>query len=202
MSQATGDGDEHVLAADGTFDVRDSPVDLKGYRFEDWIALAFFWLLAGVVFLQFFTRYALNDSASWTEEIARYLLICTVFVGAAIAVRKNNHVQVDFFYRVLPKPLTRVLATLVDLVRIAFFAYAVCLTAALMMRIGGQPMSVVDWPIGIVYAVVLFVLARVSKLYFERTTMAILPWLLPLLASLILVTYVPSISLWLPRVLM
>ncbi len=49
---------------------------------------------------------------------------------------------------------------------------------------------------------VLFVLARVSKLSFERTTMAILPWLAPLLASLILVTYVPSISLWLPRVLM
>lgn len=49
---------------------------------------------------------------------------------------------------------------------------------------------------------VLFVLARVSKLSFERTTMAILPWLLPLLASLILVTYVPSISLWLPKVLM
>jgi TRAP-type C4-dicarboxylate transport system permease large subunit len=49
---------------------------------------------------------------------------------------------------------------------------------------------------------VLFVLARVSKLSFEQTTMAILPWLLPLLASLILVTYVPSISLWLPRALL
>jgi TRAP-type C4-dicarboxylate transport system permease large subunit len=46
---------------------------------------------------------------------------------------------------------------------------------------------------------VLFVLARVSKLSFERTTMAILPWLLPLLISLALVTYVPAISLWLPR---
>jgi TRAP-type C4-dicarboxylate transport system permease large subunit len=46
---------------------------------------------------------------------------------------------------------------------------------------------------------VLFVLARVAKLSIERTTMAILPWLLPLLVSLGLVTYVPSISLWLPR---
>jgi TRAP-type C4-dicarboxylate transport system permease large subunit len=46
---------------------------------------------------------------------------------------------------------------------------------------------------------VLFVLARVAKLSIERTTMAILPWLLPLLISLGLVTYVPSISLWLPR---
>jgi tripartite ATP-independent transporter DctM subunit len=46
---------------------------------------------------------------------------------------------------------------------------------------------------------VLFVLARVAKLSVERTTMAILPWLLPLLLSLALLTYVPQIVLWLPR---
>ncbi len=46
---------------------------------------------------------------------------------------------------------------------------------------------------------VLFVLARVAKLSLERTTIAILPWLVPLLGSLILLTYVPEIALWLPR---
>ena len=46
---------------------------------------------------------------------------------------------------------------------------------------------------------VLYVLARVAKMSLERTTMAILPWLVPLLGSLILITYVPIISLWLPR---
>ncbi len=45
---------------------------------------------------------------------------------------------------------------------------------------------------------VLFVLARVAKLSVERTTMAILPWLVPLLVSLGIVTYIPAISLWLP----
>jgi TRAP-type C4-dicarboxylate transport system permease large subunit len=48
---------------------------------------------------------------------------------------------------------------------------------------------------------VLFVLARVAKLSVERTTMAILPWLVPLLFSLFLLTYLPAISLWLPRLL-
>ncbi|WP_280150606.1 TRAP transporter large permease [Piscinibacter sp. XHJ-5] len=48
---------------------------------------------------------------------------------------------------------------------------------------------------------VLFVLARVARLSVERTTMAILPWLVPLLASLALVTFIPSISLWLPKAL-
>lgn len=46
---------------------------------------------------------------------------------------------------------------------------------------------------------VLFVLARVAKLSVERTTMAILPWLFPLLFSLVVLTYVPQIVLWLPR---
>jgi TRAP-type C4-dicarboxylate transport system permease large subunit len=48
---------------------------------------------------------------------------------------------------------------------------------------------------------VLFVLARVAKLSVERTTMAIVPWLIPLLGSLIILTYVPAIGLWLPRLM-
>jgi TRAP-type C4-dicarboxylate transport system permease large subunit len=48
---------------------------------------------------------------------------------------------------------------------------------------------------------VLFVLARVAKLSVERTTMAILPWLVPLLISLGIVTYIPQISLWLPNLM-
>jgi tripartite ATP-independent transporter DctM subunit len=46
---------------------------------------------------------------------------------------------------------------------------------------------------------VLFVLARVANLSVERTTMAILPWLFPLLGSLVIITYVPSLVLWLPK---
>ena len=46
---------------------------------------------------------------------------------------------------------------------------------------------------------VLFVLARVAKLSVERTTMAILPWLIPLLGSLVIITYFPALVLWLPR---
>ena len=48
---------------------------------------------------------------------------------------------------------------------------------------------------------VLFVLARIAKLSVERTTMAILPWLAPLMLALIAITYVPAITLWLPQYL-
>ena len=47
------------------------PVDLSGYGIEDWICLAFFWSMAGLVFLQFFTRYVLNGGVVWSlDEIA------------------------------------------------------------------------------------------------------------------------------------
>ncbi len=46
---------------------------------------------------------------------------------------------------------------------------------------------------------VLFVLARISRLSVERTTMAILPWLVPLMLALIAITYIPALTLWLPQ---
>jgi TRAP-type C4-dicarboxylate transport system permease large subunit len=46
---------------------------------------------------------------------------------------------------------------------------------------------------------VLFVLARIANLSIERTTMAILPWLIPLVMSLIAITMIPELTLWLPR---
>jgi TRAP-type C4-dicarboxylate transport system permease small subunit len=143
------------MSDSGEFDVKNEPVHLDQFRFEDWLSFGFFWLLAAVVFYQFFTRYALNDSAAWTEEIARYLLICTVFVGAAVGVRKNNHIQVDFLYRLLPRRLTRALSTAVDVLRLSFLCYAAWLTWLLNQRIGHQQMSVIDWPIGIIYSVVM-----------------------------------------------
>jgi TRAP-type C4-dicarboxylate transport system permease large subunit len=48
---------------------------------------------------------------------------------------------------------------------------------------------------------VLFVLARIADLSIERTTMAILPWLVPLLISLAIITYWPATVLWLPRLM-
>ena len=44
------------------FEDESGPVDLSHYAIEDWLTLAVFWGMAICVFLQFFTRYALNNS--------------------------------------------------------------------------------------------------------------------------------------------
>ena len=122
------DSGPKVMGDDGQFHATDEEVDLSQTPVEAWVSLLFFWTLGLTVFYQFFTRYVLNDSAAWTEEIARYLLIATVFTGAAIGVAKNNHIQVDFFYRFMPRALSRIMGLLVDVLRIGFFATATLLT--------------------------------------------------------------------------
>jgi len=155
MSAAPEGTEEHVLGADGRFHVTDEEVRLSIYGWEDWIVLAVFWALAVVVFYQVFTRYVMNDAAGWTEEIARYLLVAVTFLGGAMAVRRNTHIQVDFVYRFLPRSGGRALSLFVDAVRTAFFGYATWLTWLLLDKIGSQRMAIVELPIGLVFGAML-----------------------------------------------
>ncbi len=133
-----------------------APVDLSGHHApEDWLALGLFWLMCTVVFLQFFTRYVLNDSFAWTEEIARYVLIAVIYVGTAMCVRRNRHIHVDFIYRLLPATAGRVLSTFVDVLRIVFFAYATWIMWKLMAIIGSDEMTMIKLPMNVIYYFVL-----------------------------------------------
>ena len=50
-------------------------------------------------------------------------------------------------------------------------------------------------PVGMV----LYVLQKVARISFERTVAAVLPWFIPLIGTLVLITYVPQLVLWLPE---
>lgn len=139
-----------------TFEEEAMPkVDLGIYAFEDWVALAIFWVMALAVFLQFFTRYVLNDSYAWTEEIATYCLIGVVFIGSSMCVRLSRHIQVDLIYRYLPHLVARTLSTVIDLIRIAFFGYAIKLVWIYIRIIGDESMTTINLPKDYVYYAVL-----------------------------------------------
>jgi TRAP-type transport system small permease protein len=53
------DGEKRLIEAE------DAEVVIERYP-EDWLVFVIFWCLAFIVFLQFFTRYVLNDSLAWT----------------------------------------------------------------------------------------------------------------------------------------
>jgi TRAP-type C4-dicarboxylate transport system permease small subunit len=63
-------------------------------------------VLAILVILQVTTRFVINIPLSWTEEIAKYLMIYIVFLGSGLAIRNNKHIAIDFLLEVV-KPKSR-----------------------------------------------------------------------------------------------
>ncbi len=138
------DGTDHDLT------LEEAEIDLSDIKWDDTLVLLVFWVLAFVVFLQFFTRYVLNDSLGWTEEIARFLLIAVTFTGSIMAVRKNSHIAVEFLYRWVPRPLRRVAQSIIDLINVVFFGGLAYLSSEVAGRTR-QMMVSIDVSKSIVY---------------------------------------------------
>ena len=76
-------------------------------RFTAWYARLLSWLLAAAVgilivpvSLQIFSRYtALIPSYIWTEEMARFLFIWMIMIGAMLGIREGTHFEVDIWPR-------------------------------------------------------------------------------------------------------
>ena len=130
-------------------DLRD--FSYRHYGPEDWFGLVLLWVLGVLVFTQFFSRYALNDSISWTEEVARYLLIILTFIGSAGAVRRGTHIRVEALEMALPPRARRVLWAFQDLCRLAFWGFGAWISVDLADRMGVMPMDSLDASLAWVY---------------------------------------------------
>ena len=68
-----------------------------------------------IVLFTVFSRYLFNYVASWSEEVPRYLLVWIGFLGAALAVRQDEHIGFDYFFKKLPPTGQKILALLLNL---------------------------------------------------------------------------------------
>jgi TRAP-type transport system small permease protein len=143
-------GDEHLIH------VEEEEVKIEHHP-EDWIAFGLFWALAFIVFLQFFTRYVLNNSLAWTEEIARYGLMWLAFIGGAVVTRRRSHIAVELLENVLPHGRVRTgLRIFIEIVKVGFLGLLAYFSVTIIERMHNQRMTVFDLPMSIVYAGIAF----------------------------------------------
>lgn len=77
-----------------------------------------------LVLIQVFTRYVLGAPADWTEELVRYFLIWTGFIGAAYAFSARQHMALTLVRDRMGGAGAKVLAIIIDAL-ILIFAFAV-----------------------------------------------------------------------------
>ncbi|MBE9640468.1 TRAP transporter small permease [Salipiger mangrovisoli] len=124
---------------------------------RDLPALLIFLALFVTVFLQFFTRYVLNDSLAFTEELARYLLIVLTFVAAIRCQLRDSHIRLELVDGLAAKFLKQVklLSLVLSTVFFGVFAYALWGLASKTWRL---QMISLPFPKYYLYAVVMIAL--------------------------------------------
>jgi tripartite ATP-independent transporter DctM subunit len=87
--------------------------------------------------------------------------------------------------------LVPMLLPIIDQFGIDRIHFGLIITFALLIGIATPPMG-----IGV------YIMVEISKVPFEKVTMAVLPLLIPLIAVLLMITYIPQLTLWLPNLVM
>ena len=79
-------------------------------------------VMVAMVAMQVITRYVFHSSFSFTEELARYMFIWSVALGAALALKERKHVAVTVVVSMLPKNFRRVIRSIADALAVLFFS--------------------------------------------------------------------------------
>lgn len=65
-------------------------------------------------------RYVLNATPTWVEQVSLLIVVIITFFGAAVGIRENTHLSVEFFRDILPERARNTLFLLSDLILMIF----------------------------------------------------------------------------------
>ncbi|HUL00679.1 MAG TPA: TRAP transporter small permease [Nitrospirota bacterium] len=126
---------------------------VKGINFFIGFLLA---VIVLIVFCNVLSRYVINASLAWSEEISRMMFIWLAFLGAITAYVNNEHLRLDIFIKIFPNKTSQFLTLVADIV--VFLALTVCLKGGIDMTVdsfeSGWVSSAVPVPYGYVYLAV------------------------------------------------
>lgn len=77
-------------------------------RIEEFIIVATMIVMVFLMAFQSTSRYVTGNSLSWGSELAQYLHVWQIWIGASLAVRMQAHIRVDVFIKLFPKKIQRV----------------------------------------------------------------------------------------------
>ncbi|KJS81175.1 MAG: hypothetical protein JM58_17595 [Peptococcaceae bacterium BICA1-8] len=113
------------------------------------LAIIFVLLFAQVIF-----RFVINQSFSWSEEVARYLTIWMVFLGVAIGVRKQSLIAVEVVVQSVPKKIKTILKVMVLLITLVFSVFLIVFGKKISMMSIHDVSTALSMPMWIAYAAI------------------------------------------------
>lgn len=110
--------------------------------------------LAGALFallLQVFSRYLFSWPLAWTEELARYLFVWSVFFGASQALRRHEHIAIGLVVERLPTALRRAAAVAMHGLCIVFLAVVAVMGFRICAKVAPLPSTALEVSMAMLY---------------------------------------------------
>lgn len=125
-------------------------------KFLEWMLAIILGIMVLDVFWGVFTRYAMGSQSSWTDELARYLMIWVSILGSAYASGKNFHIAIDLLPKYLNAKNRKRLEVLIITIIVLFVGAVFMVGGLRYIYISftlGQSSPALHIPIGLVYMV-------------------------------------------------
>ncbi len=137
-----------------------------------WMLAVMLGLMSLAIFAQVIYRYILEAPLPWSEEMARYLMIWLVFLGAGLGVRAKALIGMEALVNILPRPVKSVSKELVLVFTVCFLMvvlyYGLRLTIMNAPQVSPAMQISMSWPYLAVPAGALLMLANVFVVALER----------------------------------
>jgi TRAP-type C4-dicarboxylate transport system permease small subunit len=118
----------------------------------EWACILLLAVISVDLLLGVFSRYVLERTFVWYDEVARASFMWLVFLGAAVAVRRGAHFGLHMFVDMMPPQLKRAALLLTPVTVIVFSAALVWLGWDLMRHGATQSTAVMGMPVSWIYA--------------------------------------------------
>lgn len=125
------------------------------------INILLIWVISILLMFMFFSiiaqvvsRYIINSSLHWTEEAARFLIIWTVFLGVAVAMRQNSLISVEILVQSLSLIYRRIILIFSLLFTSLLMLYLTYLGVNLTINAANQASTALGLPMWLPYAAV------------------------------------------------
>ena len=125
-------------------------------RFEEYFAALLLVIMTGLIFFQVLSRFILNAPLAWSEETARYIFIWLIYISAALAVKRQEHIRVEIGLILLKGKARKVAYIITDLIFLVFASFLVKDGYKLveMLTSHGQLSPAVGFSMNYIYAII------------------------------------------------
>ncbi|MFQ7092108.1 MAG: TRAP transporter small permease [Coprococcus sp.] len=118
-----------------------------------WIVMIMLSVMSVIVFAQVVFR-IVHLSIPWSEELSKYLLIWSTFMGAAPCVRKGSLVGLEFLQSALPERGQKALKIVLSIVICAMLVFLIGVGFWAVRRVCFQITPVLKQSMGLMYAAI------------------------------------------------